>query len=616
MNDQSQIHQVVERLTRDSLPPEQRKTDLRRFARDNGWRPSDEVLDYPGTDEVANGHLLVEHGLENNAVITFLKGPYVFDSLPPHLQRRLLCLSYNNLVPWHMFPDRHGITCVSVLRSPPKGEFVQLAKEPDAWRAEAFDRIVGRMPNPNVKSVEDSLISTVSKWKRLLAAENPKATNLHISHLFNSIIFMRAYEDSQRGFGAGAGRLLLDAWESLPARKRTLRSCLMGALLASGVSADPRIALGSPRLLSAFDSLSPETAIALLAEFYENSSAPYPYDFSVISKHALSRIYEHYVSILREKKSPQMLLFPDLPDEVRNRALGSVYTPQYIARFFAKFLKDNHTPPAFRQLKAADPACGSGMFIRTLLEMQCDPKEDFDVVEIAKEAFGNKLGIDVDPNACEASRLSLSLLHLVLTNALPEKLAILNEEAMKYFLDHENLRGSYDAVLTNPPFIRWNTLGPVLRNRVSSFMADLGGGRCDMYLAHLRLGMELARPGGFVLYVLPHSFLMAKNAQKIRQEISSRFFVRFLVDLSQIPVFEDIGSYVILLILQKRQPGMEEPNACIVRCKHNVGHALQDALEGKRISNDFYTIGETGQGNFTSAPWQVLSACQIDVGTA
>src|SRR5439155_22517170 len=115
---------------------------------------------------------------------------------------------------------------------------------------------------------------------------------------------------------------------------------------------------------------------SLFLDFYDNRFAPYRYDFSVISKHALSRIYEKYVATLRDSDSPQLSLFRELPQEVQDRSLGGVYTPQYIARFFARFLKDNHTPRAFRTLRTIDPACGSGMFLRTLLEMQCDPLQD------------------------------------------------------------------------------------------------------------------------------------------------------------------------------------------------------------------------------------------------
>jgi hypothetical protein len=64
------------------------------FARDFGWRPSDYA---PAPDEsVANAHLLVEHGLKNTAVITFLYTPVGREGVTANDIQRLLSFSYNN----------------------------------------------------------------------------------------------------------------------------------------------------------------------------------------------------------------------------------------------------------------------------------------------------------------------------------------------------------------------------------------------------------------------------------------------------------------------------------------------------------------------------------------
>ena len=64
---------IVVRLTERSCLAPQRRRDLQSFAEEAGWKPSDEIDEYPGTEEFANGHLLVEHGLDNAAVISFLR---------------------------------------------------------------------------------------------------------------------------------------------------------------------------------------------------------------------------------------------------------------------------------------------------------------------------------------------------------------------------------------------------------------------------------------------------------------------------------------------------------------------------------------------------------------
>jgi|NGEPerStandDraft_6_1074524.scaffolds.fasta_scaffold09338_4 type I restriction-modification system DNA methylase subunit len=68
----------------------------------------------------------------------------------------------------------------------------------------------------------------------------------------------------------------------------------------------------------------------------------------------------------------------------------------------------------------------------------------------------------------------------------------------------------------------------------------------------MKLCLEMVEEGGFVCLVLPQVFLLAKNAAFLRQKIFKSFDVRCLVDLSAVSVFEKVGTYSILLVLQKR----------------------------------------------------------------
>ena len=59
-------------------------------------------------------------------------------------------------------------------------------------------------------------------------------------------------------------------------------------------------------------------------------------------------------------------------------------------------------------------------------------------------------------------------------------------------------------------------------------MADIEIGRPDLYQAFLKLGIELVKPGGFVLFVLPHPFLVAEQAQKLRAFVRESGWIHFL----------------------------------------------------------------------------------------
>ena len=121
--------------------------------------------------------------------------------------------------------------------------------------------------------------------------------------------------------------------------------------------------------LQPFETLDPTASRELVGDFYRNRYVNYfDYDFSIMSKHALSRIYEHYVSLLRFRESEQASFFPPLPDERIERQFGNVYTPEFIARFFAKYLRKELPLSRFQRMSIGDTACGSGIFLRAMLE--------------------------------------------------------------------------------------------------------------------------------------------------------------------------------------------------------------------------------------------------------
>lgn len=609
-------YEFVSSLGEPALPASQRRLALRRFAIENGWLPS-YIVDYYRTQSLANGHIVVEHGMDTTAVISFLNRDKPFRYLNPYERIHLLSISYNNLVDWHLFPDTEGLTAVFNRKDPAHVERFSLDQQPDIWRVDAFDRISSKRLYPDIKSLDESLVEVLFFWKRALAGEMGElASNEAMSELFNSLIFVRAVEDQKRWRDMNTDRVLINCWAELR-RPKTILSCLRKCFRQLKMPF-PKPLLNEKRL-RAFESLSGETVLQLFNDFYKNRFIPYEYDFSLISKHALSKIYEHYVSLLQKEESPQLTLFPPMPKEVRNKRLGGFYTPQYIARFFGRYLKENLTPKVFREMKIADPACGSGIFLRTILEMQCEPWQEVDMRVPTEKAFGNILGIDIDENACHATRLSIVLLYLVLMESLPKELNVINSEAIKYFEGkRDELCNRYDAIIANPPYIAWADIEPTLQERISRFMGDLGVGRIDTYLGHLKLGLEMVKPGGFMLYVLPHSFLIARNAQRIRQELAEKCVIRLVADLSEISVFENLGTYTILLIVQKKSADIDvrsSDKATVVRCKDWPGYALQLAIEGKVASEDLYEVYEVDPGAFGGDGWNLLPPHQMTLKT-
>ena len=306
-----------------------------------------------------------------------------------------------------------------------------------------------------------------------------------------------------------------------------------------------------------------------------------------------------------------------LPEEVHQYKSGAVYTPQFVAGFFARFIRDNLTPRSFRELRSIDPACGSGLFLRNLLELQCDPFAQGITPATIDLAFSRTEGIDKDVNACEATRLSLALLHLIATGSLPPaaSLRVTNADAIVTIMAGKLDRRTYGAVMSNPPYVKLDHLHPDDRETYRRYLGEQYAGRLDAYIPFVQLCLELSQPGGIVCLVLPQAFLTATNASSLRRQIYDDFDVRCLIDLTAVPVFDKVGTYTILLILQHRgaRSTRESPPANVAQVTEAVGSALQACLDGRTVKNQYFSVFSAPQSIFRAKSWILVSPEQLRI---
>lgn len=599
------LRQIVDPLS----TREQRQFAIRGFAETLEWRPSYEVSGFYGDDDVSD-HLIVEHGLENAAAFSFVRSPKRAVDLAPSALRSLLAISYNNLIDWHLFVSESDVRIFNN-RSYPDSEIVQ---QISAGSIEALLSGAGverfkraQQQRRSILACDDALIGTLSRWRRMLTADlGGDVTVDDISALFNAIILVRGCEDQVRQNHRRTDRLLISSLDDGPFDPEAF---FQRVLDATGTQGDLRAFVDVDRLAK-FRALDRLTTENLVRDFYRSDQIPYEYNFALISKHALSRVYEKYTALLEfdDSQDRQVSLFRSLPKEQNPSKSGSVYTPQYIASFFARYLEANVPPRIFRSMRALDPACGSGIFLRNLLELQANPLNGSTTPQSIAASFEGMEGVDRNPNACAAAKLSLALLHLVSTSRLPESLSITTGDSIERANAQMVDLSAYDAIVANPPYVKLDHLTPAERTLYTDYMGPSLKGRVDAYLAFVKLALEAAKPGGFVCLVLPQTFLTNGNAKPLRDHIRLEYEVRCLVDLSEIDVFEGVGAYTILLIVERRRGAVHwEGAAQIARIQDGVGPALQACLDRRTASTPFYQVFEVDQSYFSRDKWVVLS---------
>ena len=593
-------NESIQVLTDPSATTDRKRDAANTFSRHFGWRPND-FFDVPNALPTAN--LVVEHGLDNAAMLSFLPSDRALEDIHADETLRILGLSYNSLVDWHVWIDGRSVRYYYNRADPPQPLDTKLIADNGASELarQVFDEAVGHAPNPNVLALDGALLDTISTWKRALHLElGPLATPVAVSSLFNAIILARAVEDM---------RLRSGTTEASPTLAEIVADGNIG--IADAISrsiverAGPRVSpdLFDRHALEPFDKLSRASVSALVRAFYRHDSVPYQYDFSVISKHALSRIYERYVAVMQHEEPIQFSLFPSAREEAWNKQLGGIYTPQYIASFFAKYLQRELPRGSFLEASVLDPACGSGVFLRAVMEQKLihageDPYRD------AGKALNSLLGVDVDENAVASSRLSLALLYLAARGELPDEVPVIHDDSFHRFASSQG-QSSTDAVMANPPFVRTESQSKDVRKIITEHVGSAAKGKLDTYLAFLVFSIRALKPGGFGFFVVPQPLLSSDNLKSLRNWIRQEAWVRVIADLSAIRVFR-ANVYVALLVVQKKGiAGQEEPPVGLIRCQRDVGLALEDFLDGIHRRTSSYFIFESPQAALSRPTWSV-----------
>jgi len=135
------------------------------FAHYFGWRPSDYLEPEYGLGEKSNGHLIVEHGLEHAAVITFMTEPGSSTELAMREIRILLGISYNNLVDLHLTVDQRSVCEYCNRIDPPKRKVWTIdAPDLEVLSADRYQAAMERMPVGNLPALDTVLIETIDYW--------------------------------------------------------------------------------------------------------------------------------------------------------------------------------------------------------------------------------------------------------------------------------------------------------------------------------------------------------------------------------------------------------------------------------------------------------------------
>jgi len=212
--------------------------------------------------------------------------------------------------------------------------------------------------------------------------------------------------------------------------------------------------------------------------------------------------------------------------------------------------------------------------------------------------LNNLHGVDIDPQAVEVTKLSLSLkvlegesqetigaqLGLFKERALPDLGSNIKcgnsligpdyyegrQLTMSFINDEERYRvnafnwqtafpqvfiaGGFDVVIGNPPYIRIQAMQEWAPTEVEFYKKKYiaaSKGNYDIYVVFVEKGLSLLNMNGRLGFILPHKFFNAKYGDPLRGIISCGKHLAKVVHFGDQQVFENATTYTCLMFLDK-----------------------------------------------------------------
>ena len=563
----------------------------------------------------------------------------------------------------------------------------------DAILKGSFDRYVDTSKRKRgTAEVDDALLDEIENWRELLAKaiakRNPQLSVYQLNHVVQAtvdrIMFLRIAED--RGIEPYGALLALTNGEGTYKRLFE-RFRLADQRYNSGLFhfEAERGRIGAP------DEIAPDLQIddkplkQILKGLYYPES---PYEFSVFAPEILGQVYEQFLGKVIRLTPAGLAKIEEKP-EVK-KAGGVFYTPAYIvdyileqtigAQLNGKTPEQIGAPPASskpsaiadrQQFTVLDPACGSGSFLlgayQFLLDwylaqyLKADPAKHADgkqprLFQKAKDDWrltsherkriltSHIYGVDIDPQACEVTKLSLLLkvlegendetiganLRLFHERALPDlsrNIKCGNSLVGADFYDQSHLplvsddlrlrtnvfdwrgefpnvmkTGGFDAVVGNPPYIRIQTLRAT-QPEVADYLArykSAEAGNYDIYVVFAEKAISLLRESGRLGFIMPHKFFNAEYGEGLRRLIADGRHLEHLVHFGHQQVFRGATTYTCLMF-------------CDAAARASIRYTDVSSLTDWRNRVGGFVTSEVPASAITAEPWSIRSGRKGEV---
>lgn len=211
--------------------------------------------------------------------------------------------------------------------------------------------------------------------------------------------------------------------------------------------------------------------------------------------------------------------------ESEQKIRGGFYTEPSIASFLVNWIKVS------KPKSILEPSCGDGAFLDAIEEQRITSLRQITACELNKE---------------EAQKAA---------NRTHLPVRVLNADFLRWYLFQAQNEERFDAVVGNPPFIRYQYLPNEQQLLAEKIFAQLHlpfTKHTNAWVPFVLASISLLRPGGRIAMVVPSEIFHIPHAQSLRRYLAEQCSQILILDPEEI-WFNDTLQGTVLLLAEKKQ---------------------------------------------------------------
>jgi adenine-specific DNA-methyltransferase len=265
-------------------------------------------------------------------------------------------------------------------------------------------------------------------------------------------------------------------------------------------------------------------------------------------------------------------------------------------------------------VKILDPSCGSGLFLKGILDYYNKILFDNETLVIL-----DIVAFDIDYK----SLLSCTLIVEIFSLFFWKKNFVYNINLIHddFLFPEKTPLQEFDIVIGNPPYIRERNFQKEYRRKLENSY-EVFKGKSDLYFAFIEQTNNFLKPGGCFAFILARYWLESDSGKQLRLFVKKNFFINSLVDFQSFELFKNakVHSMVISANKIKKEADNISNNVMIIKvaCSNSKVEEkelfleLKDILKKNPQTVSLFKIFFLEQQEFQN-PWFLLPKENIDL---